>query len=191
MRGFLTSTSSVHKMSNTLNILQHILFISRFGKKKKSRILDGFHLQDIFASFCWERANVAYVPILVIQTFLFRNTIFVDCTCDSEWNNLINKFTLFDEIYCRILQGVLLTIILFLSIVYIIARKICKERKFEQIEWMRDAVAVDQRVRVRTNRHFARKPVTTLKVTLLHWCFSRFLNCANGTKSRKVGNIIY
>ena len=26
---------------------------------------------------------------------------------------------------------------------------------------------------------------TLLKVTLLHQCFSRFLNCANGTKSRK------
>ena len=27
--------------------------------------------------------------------------------------------------------------------------------------------------------------VTLLKVTLLHWCFSRFLNCKNGTKSQK------
>ena len=26
---------------------------------------------------------------------------------------------------------------------------------------------------------------TLLKVTLLHGCFSRFLNCMNGTKSRK------
>ena len=27
------------------------------------------------------------------------------------------------------------------------------------------------------------KPTTLLKVTLLHGCCSRFLNCANGTKS--------
>ena len=26
------------------------------------------------------------------------------------------------------------------------------------------------------------------KVTLLHGCFSRFLNCTNGTKSRKTSN---
>ena len=29
------------------------------------------------------------------------------------------------------------------------------------------------------------KPATLLKVTLLHGCFSRFLNCTNGTKSCK------
>ena len=29
------------------------------------------------------------------------------------------------------------------------------------------------------------KPATLLKVTLLHGCFSCFLNCTNGTKSRK------
>ena len=29
------------------------------------------------------------------------------------------------------------------------------------------------------------KPATLLKVTLLHGCFSRFLNCTNGTKLRK------
>ena len=29
------------------------------------------------------------------------------------------------------------------------------------------------------------KPVTSIKVTLLHGCFSHFLNCTNGTKSRK------
>ena len=29
-------------------------------------------------------------------------------------------------------------------------------------------------------------PVTLLKITLLRECFSRFLNFANGTKSRKV-----
>ena len=28
-----------------------------------------------------------------------------------------------------------------------------------------------------------------LKVTLLHGCFSRFLNCTNGTKSHKVSHI--
>ena len=33
------------------------------------------------------------------------------------------------------------------------------------------------------------KPATLLKVTLLHGCFSRFLNCANGTKSRKASHI--
>ena len=30
------------------------------------------------------------------------------------------------------------------------------------------------------------KPATLLKVTLLHGRFSRFLNCTNGTKSRKI-----
>ena len=30
---------------------------------------------------------------------------------------------------------------------------------------------------------------TLLKVTLLHWCFSRFLNCTNRTKSRKASDI--
>ena len=30
-----------------------------------------------------------------------------------------------------------------------------------------------------------KKPATLLKITLLHGCFSRFLNCTNGTKSYK------
>ena len=30
------------------------------------------------------------------------------------------------------------------------------------------------------------KPATLLKLTLLHGCFSRFLNCTNATKSRYV-----
>ena len=30
--------------------------------------------------------------------------------------------------------------------------------------------------------------LTLLKLTLLHGCFSRFLNCANGTKSRNVSH---
>ena len=29
------------------------------------------------------------------------------------------------------------------------------------------------------------KPSTLLKLTLLHGCLSRFLDCTNGTKSRK------
>ena len=33
------------------------------------------------------------------------------------------------------------------------------------------------------------KPVTLQKVTLLHGCFTRFLNCTNGTKSRKAPQI--
>ena len=33
------------------------------------------------------------------------------------------------------------------------------------------------------------KPTTLLKVTLLHVCFSRFLNCRNDTKSRKASHI--
>ena len=35
------------------------------------------------------------------------------------------------------------------------------------------------------------KPATLLKLTLLHGCFSRFWNCANGTKSRNASHIIY
>ena len=34
------------------------------------------------------------------------------------------------------------------------------------------------------------KPATLLKVTLLYGCFSRFLNCANGTKSRNASQMI-
>ena len=33
------------------------------------------------------------------------------------------------------------------------------------------------------------KPATLLKVTLLHGCFSRILNCANYTKSRNAWHI--
>ena len=33
------------------------------------------------------------------------------------------------------------------------------------------------------------KPATLLKVTLLHGCFSRFLNCTNGTKSRNASHV--
>ena len=29
------------------------------------------------------------------------------------------------------------------------------------------------------------KVAVALKISLLHWCFSRFLNCTNGTKSCK------
>ena len=34
-----------------------------------------------------------------------------------------------------------------------------------------------------------KKPATLLKLTLLHGCFSRFLNCTNGTKSRNASHI--
>ena len=34
------------------------------------------------------------------------------------------------------------------------------------------------------------KPATLLKVILLQGCFSRFLECTNGTKSRKTSQII-
>ena len=33
------------------------------------------------------------------------------------------------------------------------------------------------------------KPATLLKLTLFHRFFSRFLNCTNGTKSRKVSHL--
>ena len=35
------------------------------------------------------------------------------------------------------------------------------------------------------------KPATLLILTLLHGCFSRFLNCTSGTKSRNASHIIY
>ena len=35
------------------------------------------------------------------------------------------------------------------------------------------------------------KPATLLKLTLLHGCFSRFLNCTNDTKSRNTPHILY
>ena len=34
------------------------------------------------------------------------------------------------------------------------------------------------------------QPATLLKVTLLHGCFSRFLNCAHGTKSRNAPQLL-
>ena len=34
-----------------------------------------------------------------------------------------------------------------------------------------------------------RKPETLLKLTLLRGCFSRFLNCTNGTKSRNASHL--
>ena len=34
------------------------------------------------------------------------------------------------------------------------------------------------------------QPATLLKVTLLHGCFARFLNCTNGTKSRNASHIL-
>ena len=36
-----------------------------------------------------------------------------------------------------------------------------------------------------------KEPATLLKVTLLHGCFSRFLICTNGTKSRKAPHITW
>ena len=35
------------------------------------------------------------------------------------------------------------------------------------------------------------KPATLLNVTLLHGCFSRFLNCMRGTKSRKAPHVVH
>ena len=34
------------------------------------------------------------------------------------------------------------------------------------------------------------KPATLLKLALLHGCFSRFLNCTNGTKSRSASQLL-
>ena len=34
-------------------------------------------------------------------------------------------------------------------------------------------------------------PATLLKVALLHGCFSRSVNCANGTKSRNTSHLVY
>ena len=38
---------------------------------------------------------------------------------------------------------------------------------------------------------FSKVPATLLKVTLLHGCFWRFLNCTNDTKSRKATHIVF
>ena len=35
------------------------------------------------------------------------------------------------------------------------------------------------------------EPATLLKLTLLHGCFLRFLNCTNGTKSRNAPHMNY
>ena len=37
--------------------------------------------------------------------------------------------------------------------------------------------------------HFLLKPATLLKVTLLHECFPRFLNCTHCSKSHKASHI--
>ena len=37
--------------------------------------------------------------------------------------------------------------------------------------------------------YHSHKPATLLKLTLLHGCFSRFLNCANGTKTRNASHM--
>ena len=42
--------------------------------------------------------------------------------------------------------------------------------------------------RKNTHRGVLLHPATLLKVSLLHGCFSRFLNCTNGTKSSKLSN---
>ena len=34
------------------------------------------------------------------------------------------------------------------------------------------------------------EPAALLKVTIVHGCFSRFLNCTNGTKSRKASHLL-
>ena len=41
------------------------------------------------------------------------------------------------------------------------------------------------------NVTFRLKPATLLKVTLLHGCFSRFLSCAHGKKSRNAPHVIF
>ena len=33
------------------------------------------------------------------------------------------------------------------------------------------------------------QPATLLKITLIHRCFSHFLNCTNGTKSRNASHL--
>ena len=38
--------------------------------------------------------------------------------------------------------------------------------------------------------HKALQPASLLKVTLLHGCFSGFLNCTNGTKLRKPSHLV-
>ena len=38
---------------------------------------------------------------------------------------------------------------------------------------------------------FRLPPAALLKVTLLHMCFSCFLNCTNGTKSRKASHMVF
>ena len=38
---------------------------------------------------------------------------------------------------------------------------------------------------------FKKREKHPLKVTLLHGCFSHFLNCTNGTKSRKASHLLY
>ena len=38
-------------------------------------------------------------------------------------------------------------------------------------------------------KKYGKPLLRSLKVIFLHWCFSSFLNCTNGTKSRKVSHI--
>ena len=64
-------------------------------------------------------------------------------------------------------------------------RRFCHERvnvNFSQ-KWVKGV----QNVFI--NVIYVMKPGTLLKLTFLHGCFSRFLNCTNGTKSRNVSHI--
>ena len=56
---------------------------------------------------------------------------------------------------------------------------------YPNIKNMCDAVGDLVQFKKRCNT-FKLQPATLLKVALLHGCFSRFLNCSNCTKSRKV-----
>ena len=50
------------------------------------------------------------------------------------------------------------------------------------INWIQEIVKIKKNPDS-LRAHLRLQPATLLKLTLLHGCFSRFLNCTNGTKS--------
>ena len=56
------------------------------------------------------------------------------------------------------------------------------------LKWSADKGFLDNLKNLK-NTHGGMLQSVKLKVTLFHGCFSRFLNCTNGTKSQKVPHI--
>ena len=52
------------------------------------------------------------------------------------------------------------------------------------LQHLQKLLGIKGKTKTTTKDKKTNKPATLLKVTLLHGCFTRFLNCTNGSKSR-------